>query len=77
MPNDNNNGVHYLGPDRRQFPCSDEQIERIAEKAAEKALAKVYAEVGQAVLKKLAWLIGVVVVGFAIWLSAKGHVTIN
>lgn len=47
------------------------QIEVIAERAADKALEKVYAQVGQSVLKKLAWLIGVVVVGLGIWLAGK------
>lgn len=54
-----------------EHPLSDAQIELIAEKAAEKALQKVYAEVGQSVLRKLAWLVGIVVVGFALWLAGK------
>jgi hypothetical protein len=47
------------------------QIEVIAQRAADKALEKVYAEVGRGVLKKLAWLIGAVVVGLGIWLAGK------
>ena len=51
---------------------TDAQIEAIAERAAEVALNKVYAEVGKNVLKKLAWLTGVVVIGIALWLAGNG-----
>lgn len=51
---------------------SDEQIEKIAERAAGRALEKVYAEVGRNVLRKFAWLIGLVVVSGAIYLAGKG-----
>jgi tetrahydromethanopterin S-methyltransferase subunit G len=51
---------------------SDAQIDKIAERAAVKALEKVYADIGKNVLKKLAWLVGVVVVAFAMWLAGKG-----
>ena len=50
---------------------TDSEIDAIAERAAKKALQSVYAEVGQSVLKKAAWLVGLVVVGLAIWLIGK------
>jgi len=50
------------------------EIEEIAEKAAEKALTKVYAQVGQSVLKRLAWAVGVVVLGLLMWLGGTGHI---
>ena len=52
-------------------PLSEAQIDMIAEKAAEKALQKVYAQVGQNVLRKLAWLVGLVVVSAAMFLAGK------
>jgi hypothetical protein len=55
----------------KQIPLTDAQIEVIAERAAEVALNKVYTEVGKSVLKKLAWLTGVAVIGLAMWLA--GH----
>ena len=54
------------------IPLTDAQIEAIAERAAEVALNKVYAEVGKNVLKKLAWLTGVAVIGLALWLAGNG-----
>lgn len=52
-------------------PLMDAQIDAIAEKAARRALQIVYAEIGQNVLRKLAWLTGVVVIGLALWLAGK------
>ena len=50
---------------------SEQQIDIIAEKAARKALQIVYAEVGQNVLRKLSWLVGVVAVAALMWLAGK------
>lgn len=47
-------------------------VDAAAEKAADRALEKIYAEVGKTVLRKLAWLVGIVVVSLAIWLIGKG-----
>lgn len=63
MPNASNTEVNL----------TDDQIEKIAEKAAEVALTKVYTEVGKNVLKKLAWLTGAAVIGLAMWLAGNGH----
>jgi len=52
---------------------TEEQIDHIAERAAERALEIVYAEVGKNVLKKLAWLVGAVIVGLALWLAGKNN----
>jgi len=59
------------------FPLTEEQMEVIAEKAARKALELVYAEVGKSVLKKLAWLVGLIIVGIALWLAGKGHLPVS
>ena len=58
-------------PANDDHPLTDAQIDVIAETAARKALQIVYAEVGQSVLKKLAWIVGIVVIGLAIWLAGK------
>ena len=60
----------YNGKERRKFAgLSDEEIEHIADKAAERAIEKVYTEVGRGVLKKLAWIVGVVIISALVWLS--------
>lgn len=43
-----------------------------AEQAAKRAIEIVTAEVGTTVLKKLAYLVGMVVLGLAGWLFSKG-----
>lgn len=57
--------------DARGIRLSDADIERIAKIAARKALVEVYAEVGQSVLKKAAWLIGVALLCLLIYLAGK------
>jgi hypothetical protein len=52
---------------------TEHDIDEIAEKAAERALEKVYAQVGQNILKKLAWLIGLAAIGLAMWLGGNGN----
>ncbi len=56
----------------KEVHLTDDQIEAIAERAAEVAIEKVYTEVGKTVLKKLAWLTGVAVIGLAMWLGGHG-----
>lgn len=50
---------------------TQEEMDSLVERAATRAIEKVYAEVGQNVLKKLAWLVGLVVIGLALWLAGK------
>lgn len=56
---------------RDDHPLTEQQIDHIAEMAARRALQIVYAEIGQNVLRKLAWLCGVVVIGLALWLAGR------
>ena len=65
--------------ERPQFGCpyvTEEDVERIAERAATKAVSKitdyVYIEVGKSVLKRVLWLNGAAIVGIAAWLHSKG-----
>ena len=57
---------------KQNIPLTDSQIEAIVERAAEVALNKVYADVGKNVLKRMAWLTGVAVIGLALWLAGNG-----
>ena len=59
-------------------PCTEEQIEEIAERAAERAMKKLtdhmYKEVGRSVVSKLFWIVGIISVGMYLWLKQKGLV---
>jgi len=49
-------------------------IEEIAENAAKTALNLVYQEVGKSVLRKVAWAVGVGLLGLLTWLGFNGHI---
>lgn len=59
-------------------PLTDDDIERIAERAAEKAVAKltdhVYREVGRGVVQRFVWIIGALAVGMFIWAKSQGFI---
>ena len=59
---------------RRNSGLSDEQVEAIATRAAEIALEKVYSEVGKGVVKRLAWIAGVIVISGFILMAGKGWI---
>ena len=52
---------------------TEHDIDEIAEKAAERALEKVYAQVGQNILKKITWLLGISAIGLVMWLGSNGN----
>jgi hypothetical protein len=67
----------YKGEERRQYAhLSDEQVERIAERAAEVALERVYTNVGKSVVKSFLWLVGAGALAVAAWLNGSGHLKI-
>jgi hypothetical protein len=62
----------YEGPERRSG-LSDEDVERIAERAAEKALERVYTQIGKSIVHKFLWLIGAASLAVLAWLNGSGH----
>lgn len=63
----------YEGPERRQYSeIPEELIEHIAERAAERVLNKVYQGIGRNVVRKTAWVVGLVIVSVTIFLAGKG-----
>ena len=49
-----------------------EREELIAQRAAELAIEQVYMRIGESVVKKVFWLVGLVSVGLLMFLSGKG-----
>jgi hypothetical protein len=64
-------GTFEILKNHRPPHLSADDIDRIAETAAKKALQKVYAEIGQSVLRKMAWLLGIALLGLLMWLGTK------
>jgi hypothetical protein len=65
------------GPERRkESHLTDEQIEKIASLAADKAVKKMtddaFKAVGQTVVQKLFWIVGVLTVGLFAYLQVTG-----
>ncbi len=46
-----------------------DDIETIAERAADKALEKVYADIGESLIKKTIWAVGSVVLVIVFWIT--------
>lgn len=61
---------------RRVMNLTQEQIEQIAEVASEMAVKKMqaslYQEIGRTFVSKALQVIGIALVGFAVWLNSKG-----
>lgn len=58
--------------EEHRFELTEDQLNGLAERAANKAIENIYARVGKGVLTKLTWLLGLVVVGLALFLAGKG-----
>lgn len=52
---------------------TDEQIEKIAEKAAEVAFRRIYEQVGKSVIHKVYWFVGAGVIALMYWLAGNGN----
>lgn len=65
--------MSYNDTERRKAPLlTDDQIERIAERAAEVALERVYTSIGRSVVNKFLWLLGAAGLAVAAWLNGAG-----
>lgn len=68
----------WSGDERRaHLALTDDQIDAIAERAAAKVILNIQTQVGRSVLNKLLWLLGVVALGLAYWLSARGVIKLD
>jgi hypothetical protein len=52
---------------------TEEDIDRIAEKAAARAIEKVYTEIGKNVVSKVFYFVGAVALALGAWISGKGY----
>ena len=59
-----------------RIALDDDELERVAERAAEKAIVKltdhIYHEVGKSVISKILYIVGACTVGSYLWLRSKG-----
>lgn len=59
--------------ERRMETISEDDIEKIADRAVEKAMERLYLEVGKSILQKFIWLVGVGTVAMYMWIQGRGN----
>ena len=60
-------------PDNKQpFPLTDAQIEELVERVTEKVIQNVYIGIGESVVKKFFWVVGLGSVALVTWLAGTG-----
>lgn len=57
--------------EKSEHSLTDAEMDAIAERAARRALNIVYAEVGQNIVKRLFWIVGIVAIGILYFLAGR------
>ena len=58
--------------DKKPLPLTDEQIEDLVEKVTERVIENVYISIGQSVVKKFFWIIGLGALSLLSYLAGNG-----
>ena len=58
--------------DKKPLPLTDEQIEDLVEKVTERVIENVYISIGQSVVKKFFWIIGLGALSLLTYLAGNG-----
>jgi len=61
-------------PNFNRYELTEDQIVIIAKRAVEEARNDFYKEVGETIVTKFFWLLGIVVVGLFTWLSTTNNI---
>ena len=59
---------------QHQVTLTDEQLELLVEKVTEKVIENVYISIGQNVVKKFFWIVGITTGVLLAWLAGNGHI---
>lgn len=59
--------------DKKPLPLTDEQIEDLVEKVTERVIENVYISIGQSVVKKFFWIVGLGALSLLTYLAGNGH----
>lgn len=57
----------------KNLPLTDEQIEHIVERVTEKVIENVYISIGQGVVKKFFYILGIGALVLVTWLAGNGQ----
>lgn len=58
-------------------PLTDEQLEELVERVTEKVIQNVYISVGESIVKKFFWVVGLAALSIVTYFAGSGHIKIG
>jgi hypothetical protein len=59
------------------IPLTDEQLEHLVERVTEKVIQNVYISIGESIVKKFFWLVGLAALSLVTYFVGAGHIKIG
>lgn len=60
-----------------KLPLTDEQLELLVERVTEKVIQNVYISVGESIVKKFFWVVGLAALSLVTYFAGVGHIKIG
>lgn len=60
-----------------KLPLTDEQLELLVERVTEKVIQNVYISVGESIVKKFFWVVGLAALSLITYFAGIGHIKIG
>ena len=60
-----------------KLPLTDEQLEMLVERVTEKVIQNVYISVGESIVKKFFWVVGLAALSLVTYFAGIGHIKIG
>lgn len=60
-----------------KLPLTDEQLEHLVERVTEKVIQNVYISVGESIVKKFFWVVGLGTLSLVTYFAGSGHIKIG
>lgn len=60
-----------------KLPLTDEQLELLVERVTEKVIQNVYISVGESIVKKFFWVVGLAALSLVTYFAGIGHIKIG
>lgn len=66
-----------MADSKPQLPLTDEQLEHLVERVTEKVIQNVYTSVGESIVKKFFWVVGLAALSIVTYFAGIGHIKIG
>lgn len=63
--------------DKQPLPLTDEQLELLVERVTEKVIQNVYISVGESIVKRFFWVVGLAALSLVTYFAGIGHIKIG